>query len=334
MTNIFKIALLALLFVGCKASTSVDGGKEPEWFRGSSVVSADGTVCKDSLDKDKIDLLYLVSTNVIEARNDDGTPSYVSHLVKSDREFIDMELAYIGKEIGQGDFNYLAPYYHQFTFTAINLPQAQFDEVYKKVVDEVCGIFDYYMGHINDGRKFAIVGFSQGAMLALDILKHSRHEQLQNMVGAYLIGYGVNEEDMKCENVVPATGATGFGHTISFNSVLTEDATWPFVYNNSAVVINPVNWRTDATPANFSFNGDSISVVVDNDKKQLMVTVPDAKPYHEYMNSNPAYKMAHVSEDCLHHWDLLYYTKMIHDNILLRNGPTPALPDEGRERKQ
>lgn len=319
MTNILKTAVFALLLVGCKASTNVDGGIVPEWYRGSNVVSADGTVCKDSLDKDKIDLLYLVSTNVIEATNDDGTPSYVSHLVDADRKYIDMELDYIGKEIGQGDFNYLAPYYHQYTFTSITLPQAQFAEVYRNVVEEVCGIFDYYMEHVNDGRRFAIVGFSQGSMLALDILKHCRKEQLQNMVGAYLLGYGVNEDDMKCENVVPATGAKGFGHTVSFNSVLSEDATWPFVYNNSATIINPVNWRTDATPASFDFNGDTISVAIDTKKNQLMVTVPDKQPYHEYMNSNPAYKMAGVSEDCLHHWDLLYYTKMIHDNILLRS---------------
>lgn len=310
--------MIVCLLTACVMQAMAMRENGPEWYRGSSVVADDGTVIMDSLREDGIDLLYFVSTEVMEAKQTDGTTSYCSLLTAADRSFIDAELAFVGSEIGRGDFNYLAPYYHEYTFEALALPKRKFGKVFNGVCSEVRGIFDYYIKNVNNGRRFALVGFSQGAMVVLDILKHSSKKDLQNMVGAYLMGYGVSKRDIKCANVIPATGAEGFGHTVSFNSVLSKEGTWPAVYNSSATVINPVNWQTTTEPATFVFNGDTISVAVDKELNELMVTVPDKQPYYEFMNANPAFGMLNVSPDCLHHWDLLYYTKMLHDNILLR----------------
>lgn len=318
MRHSFIITALLLLVTACRLNAKLTIDIQPEWYRGSNAVDTAGIVIMDSLDNDKIDLLYLVSTEVLDAKNADGTTSYQSLLTSTDRTAIDQELAFIHKNIDCGDFNFLAPYYHQFTFSAITLPEQQLDSVYQNVTKEVCDIFSYYLEHVNNGRRFALVGFSQGAMLVTELLKHSTKQQLSNMVGAYILGYGLSAEDLNYETITPATGAEGFGHAISFNSVLTKEGTWPFVHNNAATVINPVNWQTSTAPANFVFQGDTISVAIDKDINQLMVTVPDKSPYHEYMNANPAFKMANVSPGCLHHWDLLYYTKQIHDNILLR----------------
>lgn len=317
MRHIINLIAAVMLLMSCCPKHEI-AGTVPEWYSGSNVVDTAGMVIMDSLDKDKIDLLYLVSTEVIDAKTTNGMTSYQSLLTTADRTAIDQELAFIQSEIGRGDFNFLAPYYHQYTFKSITLTEERFDSVYQHVTKEVCDIFDYYIAHINNGRRFAIVGFSQGAMLITDLLKHSTKEQLQNMVGAYLLGYGLSAEDIKHENITPATDATGFGHVVSFNSVLTKDATWPFVYNDAATVINPISWQTTTAPTTFVFQGDTISVAIDKDINELMVTVPDKTPYHDFMNANPAFKMANVSPDCLHHWDLLYYTKQIHDNILLR----------------
>lgn len=327
MTHTLKLTALALLLFASITTIMAATGSEPEWYR-SNIISANGTVIADSLRADNIDLLYLVSTEVMEAHTPGGTPSYQSFLTPSDRHFIDAELAYVAKEIGRGDFNFLAPYYHQYTFSATMLPKEQFDSVYHKVYDEVQGIFNHYLEHINQGRRFALVGFSQGAMLVLDILKNSTPQQLQGMVGAYLIGYGLNEQDLRYATVVPATGPEGFGHTISFNSVLSPNGTWPFVYNNATTIINPVNWQTTATPATFQFEGDTLTATIDPNINELIITVPDKKPYHDFMQQNPAFKMANVSPDCLHHWDLLFYTKALHDNILLR-GSQKAIKTDG-----
>lgn len=322
MKKICRLAMVVMLLAFALPQTRAQNACVPEWYRGSRVVSADGSVNEDSLSQDKIDLLYIVSTEVIKAVTADGKQSYQSLLTPEDRSYIDGELEFAEKNIACGDFNYLAPYYHQFTFESINLPKPEFQGVFRNVTQEMCDIFDYYLKNVNGGRKYALVGFSQGAMLVVELLKHSTKEQLRNMVGAYLLGFGLSAEDLKCENITPATGAEGWGHVVSFNSVLDKNATWPVVHNNSVTVINPVNWQTTSEPASFDFEGNRLSVSVDCDTKQLIVTVPDKTPYHEYMRSNPAYKMAGVSVDCLHRWDLLYYTKMIHDNILLRAGNT------------
>lgn len=300
------------------ACSQAEDCTSPEWFRGSAVVSEDGSVNMDSLDNDKIDLIYLVSTEVLSAKDSANAVVYQSTLSADDRKTIDAELAFAERNFSKGDFNFLAPYYHQYTFEAVTLPDSAFQTVYDKVKDEVNGIIDYYLTHINNGRKFAIVGFSQGAMLTVDVLKHCRKEALQNMVGAYLIGYGINDEDINCENITPATGEDGFGHTISFNSVMTGDATWSFVYNNATAAINPVNWTIDATPATIEFEGQTITVTLDQNLHELIADIPDKTPFYDFMNSNPAYKMADVHQGCLHRWDLLFYTQQIHDNIIKR----------------
>lgn len=290
----------------------------PEWYRGSSVISDSGTVDMQAIDAGKIDFVYLVSTEVLSSKDDKGNAVYQATLSKEDRTTIDSELDFVMNTFCKGDFNYFAPYYHQYTFEAAVLPKDQYNEVYAKVKSEVNDILEYYLNNINDGRKFALVGFSQGAMLVIDALKHFSKDQLQNMVGAYSIGYGINDDDVKCENIIPATGETGFGHTISFNSVMTPEATWAFVHNNAKYAINPVNWKTDSTPASFDFDNGTVTATLDGKIHELIVEVPDKTPYHEFMNANPAYKMAGVSADCMHRWDLLFYTQMIHDNILKR----------------
>lgn len=319
MIRRLSIILLSTLVLLSACGSHVDTVSfEPEWYRGSSVVSANGRPDLKAIDAEKIDLIYLVSTEVLSASNADGTKVWQSTLSDEDRVNIDSELAFADKNFSQGDFNFFAPYYHQFTFEAIQLPEAEFWAAYEYVRQEVAQVMDYYLAHVNQGRKFALVGFSQGAMLVADVLKHCRPEQLQNMVGAYMLGYGLNEADVKHPNITPATGATGFGHTISINSVMSPEATWPFVYNNAVTTINPVNWRTDATAATLTFDGQQLIVTLDDQLHELIVTVPDKKPYHDFMNANPAYQMAGVSPDCLHRWDLLFYTQQIHDNILER----------------
>ncbi len=274
---------------------------------------------KDSVSSDKIDLLYLVSTDVVSAKNSDGSTSYRTLLTAADKQAIGEELAYVEENIGQHDFNYVAPYYHQFTFDAINLPTDKFKAEYQQVVKEVCEAFDYYMTHKNQGRKFALVGFSQGGMLVLDLLRHMTDNQYRQMVAAYAMGYRISAEDEKCPRIIPASDETTPGVTVSFNSALSTDAIWPLVAADAAASINPVNWKTDATPATFTYNGNLHTLHIDPSTRLLIVKTDKADEYRSWTN-NPVYQSAHVSLDCLHHWDLLFYTQYIHDNIQRRAG--------------
>lgn len=264
-----------------------------------------------------IDLFYLVSTEVISATTPSGQTSYQSLLIDSDREAITAELAFAENSFGQHDMRYVAPYYHQFTFEAISLPKAQYDSVYQRVSDEVCEAFDYYMQHQNQGRPFAIVGFSQGAMLTLDLLRHMTDKQYQQLVGAYAIGYRLAADDIQHPHISPATDEEGRGVTVSFNSVLKPEALWPLVAGDAVTCINPVNWHTDATPATFTYQEQLHTVHVDAATHQLVVEVADPSEYRAW-NANPVFEQMGVDPDCLHHYDLLFYCDYIHDNILRR----------------
>ena len=285
---------------------------ESYWERKEAWYLSDTTV-----NDDKIDLFYIVSTNVLSAEDENGDTAYQTRLNENDRKAFDAEFRYVEKHFCQSDFNYFAPYYHQFTFEAISLEPEKYQEVYSAVSDEVCDAFDYYMEHKNNGRRFALVGFSQGAMLVLDLLKHMTDEQYERMVAAYALGYRITEEDCQNKHIRPAYGETETGVTISFNSALSTDGVWPLVAEGAVTCINPVNWKTDSTPANFTYEGEEHSVSIDKGTNMLIVKTNRPEHYRKWTN-NPAFQSAKVHLDCLHHWDLLFYSDFIHDNILKR----------------
>lgn len=309
----FIIALCLVTLVGCKAKTAIT--EEPSVWADSTMWFQSG----DTVSADKIDLFYIVSTEVLTSADSLGNTLFRAQLTEEDRKAIGGEFQFVQKHYSQGDFNFFAPYYHQFNFAAICLPASEFADVYAGVAAEVCEAFDYYMSHLNQGRRFALVGFSQGAMLIIDLLNHMTSAQYSQMVAAYMLGYRLSADDLTAPQIIPAEDETTPGVTISFNSVQRLEAAWPLVSKDAVTAINPVNWKTDATPAVLDFIGDSLTVTMDEASHLLVVNVPDPENYHTWMQSNPAYAMVKVDDDCLHRWDLLFYADKIHENILVRS---------------
>lgn len=270
-------------------------------------------------DTDKIDVFYLVSTEVLSATDSLGNETWQSQLIPSDRSSITGEMDWIGENMFREEFNIVSPYYHQFTFDAIIKPSHdQFDSIYKQVADEVCEAFDYYMAHNNNGRRFILAGFSQGAMLTLDLLRHMTDEQYERMIACYTLGYRLTETDLLHPHIKAAQGEKDNGVVISFNSTQTKDAIWPFVSEGAATCINPINWRTDASPAQFTFEETTNMVHVDETSHVLIVSSDKPSYFDGFYDAAPIFLQAGVSRKNLHHWDLLFYTSPIHDNALVR----------------
>lgn len=193
--------------------------------------------------------------------------------------------------------------------SSIALPENDFQAIYDSVKNEIFDAFDYYMQTWNDGRRFVIIGFSQGAMMTKELLKHLDSEQYSRLVAAYVIGDGISVEDLNCENIVPAESASDIGVTISFNSVESPDGIWTPVYENSVTCINPINWTTDATPADFSFGGQNVTATIDTTLNVLIVNDFE-KPELPFAEVWP--------EDCLHFYDIQFYNNSLKENVLLR----------------
>lgn len=301
MKRILALPLIIALIVSCSTnSKQYDWSDASSWYR-------------SQIDTTKPDIFYLVSTNVLS--NADG--SYYSTLCQADKEAMTREMDYIDSTISQGSFNLIAPYYHQLTLNSFSLPKDQFDEAFQSVNEEVIAAFDWYMANLNGGRPFVLAGFSQGAMLEVDIMSHMSDEQYGRMAAAYMMGSCITCEDILNDHIVAATGEEDTGVTVSFNSVLSPGAAWPAIAKDAAACINPLNWKTDSTPATFSFYGNEASVSVDT-ANNLLVFDTDPAPYHDWMEKHTYFTDLGLSKDCLHHWDIKFFNQAIHDNALKR----------------
>lgn len=270
-------------------------------------------------DTSKIDVLYYISTEVLSAKDSTGSVSWQSLLTPEDLKAMNGEVAWIERNMFNDHFNVSAPFYHQYTFDAIwQLKPKQFAKLYKKVAEEACEAFDYYMEHVNKGRPFILAGFSQGGAITLDILRHMTDEQYSRMIACYTLGYRLSKKDLKHRHIKAATGETDRGVVISFNSVQTTDAIWSHIAKDAAACINPINWRTDETPATFTFKETTNEVHVDKQSNVLIIKTDNPAFYHSYYDKAPFFLDAGVSRDNMHHWDLQFYSKQIHDNALKR----------------
>ncbi|MBQ0074138.1 MAG: DUF3089 domain-containing protein [Prevotella sp.] len=310
-----------ILFVACTLVLSLlscsDGKKweNSAWNNDSMWYQSE---CKS--DTGKIDVFYIVSTDVLSAKDSLGNVAWQSQLIASDKEAMTGEIAWVEKNMFYDDFNFSAPYYHQFTFDAIwQLDKEQFEIPYYKAVREACEAFDYYMATKNNGRPFILAGFSQGAMMTLEILRHMTDKQFSRMIACYTLGYRLSAQDLKHPHINAAKGEKDRGVVVSFNSTQTREAIWHFVADGAAACINPINWRTDATPATFTFDGIKNEVHIDKQNNVLLVKTDSVDYFHRYYDAATFFGNAGVSPDNLHHWDLLFYAHQIHDNAVKRS---------------
>ena len=127
--------------------------------------------------------------------------------------------------------------------------------------------FAYYLKNMNQGRPFILCGFSQGALIALELMREMDDETYRRMVAAYIIGTSISQEMLNdCPRIRPAQRGDDTGVTICYNSVRDAScALWP----RSAVAINPVNWRTDDTEATFMTEPTPL-LPVDQQKKDTL----------------------------------------------------------------
>lgn len=144
--------------------------------------------------------------------------------------------------------NFYSFYYRQATlqtFASESLLSNRFPYAYQ----DIKRAFNYYLEHFNNGRPFIIAGYSQGGKATVELLKELQPSHMKRLVAAYVIGHKVTEADLLSPNIIPAKGANDVGVTCCFSSVGDERSIWPIIQQPVACAINPINWKTDDTPA-------------------------------------------------------------------------------------
>ena len=219
-----------------------------------------------------VDIFYIVSTETGDYTVAGVPCHHADTYSDSLRAFLLGEMVGVDRLLS-GDLNFYSPYYRQCTlqtFTddslvAVRMPLA---------LGDVRKAFDYYLQHLNGGRPFILAGFSQGAMAVVDLLKGMDDETYNRFVAAYVIGWHVTEEDLDAApRIYAAHDSNDVGVTVCYNSVRTPDCAIPMISDGNVLAINPVNWRTDATPARLvsPITSDTLTVTLDTLSRLLLV---------------------------------------------------------------
>ena len=246
--------------------------KAPDYADAKMWVTADGDA-----DGTGADIFYVVSTWEDDWTADGAVCHYADVWNPEHRAHMaDLEMKKVAAYMSPGN-RFFAPFYRHTTIQAFMTNSE--DTVYQRTrlsMDDVRKAFDIFQAQRDQSRPLIIAGFSQGGLAVVELLKHIDDETYSQLAAAYVLGYKVTQADMaSCSHIRPAEGETDTGVTICYNTVKDVKYVLPLIAG-SDICINPVNWRTDATPATLH---DTITITVSPEHHVLVATNYSASEY-------------------------------------------------------
>lgn len=217
------------------------------------------------------DIFYVPSTWEFDWTTPEGLIChYADPSLEQHRADMAIEMTGIAEYMAPGN-NFYSPYYRHITLdTWATLDESLIESRYRPVsFEDVRNAFSYYIDHHNQGRPFILAGFSQGGKSVVELMKVLPPDRRHDMIAAYVMGYKVIPADtIAAPWIKGAQGPRDTGVTICYNSVSALQFIKPIVAEPNVMAINPVNWRTDNTPAILN---DTITVTLDLGTNVLVV---------------------------------------------------------------
>jgi hypothetical protein len=275
----------------------------PDYNDATMWVTADGDT-----DGTGADIFYVVSTWEEDWTTEDGRICHYADVWNpGHREHMGTEINKVAAYMSPGN-RFFAPYYRHATIeTFMTQNEDTIRNRTRLSMGDVCAAFDHFQAQRDTSRPLIIAGFSQGGLAVVELLKHIDDEAYSQLAAAYVLGYKVTKADMaQCSRIRPAEGETDTGVTICYNTVKDVKYVVP-VISASDICINPVNWRTDATPATLH---DSITVTVSPAHYVLVVSGYSGSEY-------PAYK-GFINVGDIHSCEPWLYSECLAKNIKVR----------------
>lgn len=168
--------------------------------------------------------------------------------------------------------NIFAPFYRQMS-TNVDMSEDTLvtdTEEFKRGAADVQDAFDYYIENINNNRPFIIAGHSQGTMALIELIQNrfGNNPILRSrLVAAYLIGYTVTDSILHLSGLSAAQDSADLGVVITYNSQSVTSEGGPMLMEG-ANCINPLNWKTDNTPAD---SLENLGAVFFNDSTGVLI---------------------------------------------------------------
>ncbi|MBP5271802.1 MAG: DUF3089 domain-containing protein [Clostridia bacterium] len=234
--------------------------------------------------------------------------------------------------------NVYAPYYHQLSAQKFNdlTDQEIYDVEANEPRTDVYAALDYYFEHYNNGRPYILAGHSQGACLIVYVLTEYMKlhpEYYDRMVDAYCVGFGMSAEQL-AENphIKPAAGPDDTGVFLSWNTEGPENVgQHNFVIVPNAYIINPLNWKTDDTPAKATPENKALADARIDLSRRSIIATGDLDQYtlqNEMLamagplgKLPPVKKLAHnmmvpgFGDQCYHNNDYVFFADSVEKNL-------------------
>ena len=207
-----------------------------------------------------VDVFLICPTVDIESET--NSPEINDKLRESFAYALDLEKG-IYEETGR----LFSPYYRQMSINAYRLPEEEFGQAESIAYRDISDAFRWYLDNENDGRGLILAGFSQGSEMCLKLLEEyfgtesAEAEALRGqLITVYAIGWRVTEEmTEQYPQIVPASGEDDIGTVVAFDcedGTLTGTIVIPEGVRTMS--INPLNWKTDDTPADKILNKGAV----------------------------------------------------------------------------
>jgi len=273
LKKILVVASISLISAGLVAcGTGEKAGEEAAAVDpGAEIVASDYAIAEHWLalptNPDKaVDIFYLYPSAWAKVNADDPIICEIDNpvMLKYSKLAFDRQ-AMAFEPVG----NIYAPYYRQddaASTLAMPLEEQQAIVAGYPATDGIAA-FDYYIKNYNNGRPFILASHSQGSNVMIFLLSQYMQENPEvysRMIAAYVLGYSITPDYLaKNPHLKFATGPDDTGVIISYNTEAPTIEGTNGVVLPGAMVINPINWVTDETPAAASENLGSIMLNAD-----------------------------------------------------------------------
>lgn len=223
-----------------------------------------------------------------------------------------------------------APYYRQGAMKIYSMTPEEREPYLAAAYDDIKGSFEYYLENENHDRPIVLAGFSQGADMCYRLLEDyfGDEKKQDKLVAVYAIGWPCTEEMAeKYPQIKPAVSETDTGVVISFDCEA-PDVTDTFITpkGTKAYTINPLNWKTDETPADRSLNAGACFTDYDGnitnevkglcgcyiDEDRGIIKVPDVAPV-DFPAIVPG-----LPEGAYHIYDYQFFYRNLQENVAKR----------------
>lgn len=234
------------------------------------------------------------------------------------------------KGIYDEECRFFAPYYRQAALNVYEMSIEDREEYLEFAYKDIKQAFEYYLKHYNNGNSIILAGFSQGADLSIRLLKDcfANEDTGKLLVACYAIGWSITEEELReYSHLKVAENERDVGVIVSFNSEaenITDSLMIP--KGTKTLAINPLNWKTDGTFADKSFNhgacftdynGNIVTEIpeltgayIDENRGSLKIVDVKAEDYPPVLSI--------FDEGVYHLYDYQFFYRNLQENVAVR----------------